>query len=135
MADDKPKRLPLSEIRTENGAHELATSPDMRPYFDLIVASLRHQDTGGQLLRIAQLPLERRYTWRVLSALKLAFADLDTMNVDADVRTLREEDYMQICKLIKRRPTQFCLFLKALLGEEAMVRLMAEAVAEAQKIG
>jgi hypothetical protein len=43
MADD-PKRIPLSEIRTENGAHDLATTPDMMLYLEVIKAEM--QDTA-----------------------------------------------------------------------------------------
>ncbi len=38
------------------------------------------------------LPLEKRYAWRVASALKWAFADFENLNVVADRRTLSQED-------------------------------------------
>jgi len=37
-------------------------------------------------------PLEKRYVWRVASALKWAFADFDTVTVEADRQTLSPED-------------------------------------------
>jgi hypothetical protein len=36
------------------------------------------QDTMLHLTALAELPLEERYVWRVVSALKWAFCDLDT---------------------------------------------------------
>jgi len=37
MADDDDiKRIPINELRQEDGAHELATSRDMEPYPRLI---------------------------------------------------------------------------------------------------
>ena len=40
------------------------------------------------LKEVAALPLEKRYVWRVASTLKWAFADFDSMNMEADRQTL-----------------------------------------------
>lgn len=37
--------------------------------------------------------------------------------------------------LLKLRPIQFCVFMKALVGVEAMQRLMAEAIGVAKQHG
>jgi hypothetical protein len=39
---------------------------------------------GPATAEIAALPLEKRYVWRVVSALQWAFADMDTLTVEVD---------------------------------------------------
>jgi hypothetical protein len=39
---------------------------------------------------VRQLPLEKRYVWRVASALKWGFADFDNVNVNADRKQCRQ---------------------------------------------
>ena len=133
MSDKKPKAIPIKDLISEDGAHELATSPDMQPYLRLIEAGMQHRDTTPHMEEIAAIPLEKRYVWRVASALKWAFADLETVSVNVDRETLSEEDLRKLVELLRLRPTQICAFLKALLGEEATERLMAEAVAVAKR--
>lgn len=84
---------------------------------------------------IAQLPLEKRYVWRVASALKWAFADFDDVNVAVDRETLSAEDLGKVVELLKLRPIQFCLFLKALVGAENMERLVNQGIAHAKQGG
>ena len=61
MSDKKPKPIPIKDLISEDGAHELATSPDMQPYLRLIKAGLQNRDTTPHLEEIAKLPLEKRY--------------------------------------------------------------------------
>src|SRR5712692_1261973 len=129
MNEEKPKSIPIKDLISEDGAHELATSPDMQPYLRLIKAGLQNQDIAPHLEEIAQLPLGKRYVWRVASALKWAFADLETVSVNVDRRTLSQEDLSKVIELLRLRPMQLCVFLKELLGAEAMERLMSEAIA------
>jgi hypothetical protein len=133
MNEDKPKSIPLKDLITEDGAHELATSPNMQPYLRLIKAGLQDQDTTPHLEEIAALPLEKRYIWRVASGLKWAFVDLETVSANVDRQTLSQEDLVKVVELLRLRPMQLCLFLKALVGEEAMERLMGEAIAVAKQ--
>jgi hypothetical protein len=135
MSDKKPKSIPLNKLISEDGAHELATAPDMQPYLRLIKAGLQDRDTTPHLEEISALPLEKRYIWRVASALKWAFVDLETVSVNVDRQTLSKEDLGKVVELLRLRPMQLCLFLKALLGEEAMERLMGEAIAVAKREG
>jgi len=135
MNEDKPKSIPLNKLISEDGAHELATSPDMQPYLRLIKAGMQDRDTTPQINEIAALPLEKRYVWRVASALKWAFADLETVSVNVDRETLSRDDLAKVVELLRLRPMQLCLFLKALVGEEAMERLMNEAIAVAKQEG
>src|SRR5712692_5162273 len=133
MSDKKPKSIPIKDLISEDGAHELATSPDMQPYLRLIKAGLQDRDASPNLEEIAAMPLEKRYVWRVASALKWAFADLETVSVNVDRRTLSREDLSKVIELLRLRPMQLCIFLKALLGAEAMERLMSEAIVVAKR--
>ncbi len=132
MDDDLIKQMRIKDIRQEEGAHELATSPDMRPYLELAKAVIRDDDATSALDVIGQLPLERRYVWRVASALKWGFADLDDMYVEVDRQTLGQADFSKLMDLLRLRPMQFCMFLKALVGVETMQRMMVQALAAAK---
>jgi hypothetical protein len=133
MPQGRLKRIPLNELGQEDGAHPLASSPDMEPYFDFAVAVIQGADPTPELEAIRRLPLEQRYVWRVASALKWGFADFDTVNVDADRRTLTPEDFAKLLDLVKLRPTQFCMFLKALVGAEEMEKMMVQAIGVAKQ--
>lgn len=78
------------------------------------------------------MPLERRYVWRAASALKWGFADFDSVNADADKKTMTE-DFAKVMDLVKLRPMQFCIFIMALVGPEEMQRMMVEAIKVASK--
>src|SRR5258708_35830482 len=66
MADeDDIERIPINRLRQEEGAHELATSPDMEPYLDFAMALMQGHDPTPELEAIRQLPVEKRYVWRV----------------------------------------------------------------------
>jgi hypothetical protein len=135
VSKKKPKSIPIKDLVSEDGAHELATSPDMQPYLRLIKAGLQNQDITPDVEEIAQLPLEKRYVWRVASALKWAFADFDDVNVVVDRQTLSPDDLAKVVELLSRRPSQFCMFLKVLVGAEGMERLMTEGIAIAKQAG
>jgi hypothetical protein len=133
MSDENPESLPIKNIRSEDGAHELATSENMQPYLRLLKAGLQNEDTTPQVGEITALPLDKRYIWRITSALKWAFADFDNVYVAVDRETAPEDDLAKVMELLRSRPIQFCLFLKALVGDEAMERLMSEAIAVAKR--
>lgn len=128
MAVGKTKRLPISEIKTEPGAQELVRSERMKPYLALLKAQMGGHDTEPYLAALAALPLEERYVWRVISALKWAFCDLETESASADLHTLSEEDLKKVVEPLILRATQFCLFVNALVGEDATERIMQQAV-------
>jgi hypothetical protein len=67
-------------------------------------------------------------------ALKWAFADFDNLTVEADKLTLTPEDLAKVTDLLKLRPIQFCMFLKALVGTEEMLRTMVEAIGVGSKV-
>jgi len=112
----------------------MATSPDVEPYVKLILAGMQGLDGEAELEAIRSVPLEMRYVWRVASALNWGFADFDKVNVDADRRTLTPEDLAKVTELPRYRPIQLCIFLKALLGEEEMLRMMVDAVKVARQL-
>src|ERR1017187_4482524 len=94
--DDPIKRIPINQLRQEPGAHELASSPDMKPYLNFIKAVMQDHDPASALEAIRRLPLEKRYVWRVASALKWGLADCESLSVEADKRTLKPEDFAQV---------------------------------------
>ena len=131
--DRKPEPIPIKDLISEDGAHELATSETMQPYLRLLKAGLQNKDTTPHVEEIAQLPLEKRYIWRIASALKWGFADFDSVYVPVDRETLSEEDLRKVLDLLRFRPMQLCMFLKALIGPEEMERLMTSAIAIAKQ--
>lgn len=133
MADDNTERIPINQLRQEDGAHELATSPDMKPYLEFIKAVIQDHDPAPELDAIRQLPLEKRYVWRVASALKWGLADCESMSVEADRKTLAPDDFAKVMELLKFRPMQLALVLKALVGTEEMQRMMVEAIGVAKQ--
>ena len=133
MSEREPTRVPITDLASQDGAHELATSADMQPYLRLAMAILKDTDPTQELDKVARLPLEKRYIWRVASALKWGFADFDEVNVETDRATISQDDLEKVLDLLKLRPAQFCLFLKALVGSEQMDRIMVEAVAVAKR--
>ena len=62
----------------------------------------------------------------------MAFCDFDDISVEADRATLVEADLKKVLELLRLSPVQFCLFLKALLGQEEIERIMLEAMAMAK---
>jgi hypothetical protein len=133
--NDSPiKRIPIRDLKVEPEAESLLDSPAMQPYVNLAVAIMSGQDVSAATAEIAALPLEERYVWRVASALKWAFADLESVSVEADRQTLSPADQKRLLELLKHRPLQFCLFLGALLGQQQMEALMVSAVKQARMI-
>lgn len=135
MDQGEVKQVSLQDLTSEEGADELLDSAAMQPYIRLAVALLEGKGLKDAVTEIAALPLEERYVWRVLSALKWGFADFDTVNAVIDRKTLRPEDRGRIVDLVRQRPIQFCLFLKALFGGQAMERMMMQAIDLAKKVG
>jgi hypothetical protein len=133
--DDEPiKQVPIRDLKVEPEAEDLMDSPAMKPYMNLALAVMGHKDAGPAVKEIAALPLEKRYTWRVASALKWAFTDFENLSVVADRRTLSQEDLDTLVDLLRVRPLQFCLFLSALFGEERMEKLISSSVQQVKTL-
>ena len=134
MGPDEIKYMPTKDLKIEEGTEELLHSPLMRPYIEAAKALLQNKDASSVIADIAALPLEKRYVWRVLSALKWGFADFDSGSVAMDRETLSPEDQKRVAESLNVRPIQFCLFLKALLGAEEMERIMVHAIKAAKQV-
>jgi hypothetical protein len=134
MDPDEIRKIPLKDLKTEEGAEDLSASAAMQPYATLAEAVLTNQGLKEAVAVIGQLPLEERYLWRVLSALKWAFADFDSVNVVIDRKTLRPDDRKKVAELLRHRPVQFWMLLKALLGEEAMEQMITQAINVAKQV-
>ena len=55
--------------------------------------------------------------------------------MDADKKTLTPEDFTKVMDLLKFRPMQLAIVLKALVGADEMQRMMVQAIAVAKKQG
>jgi len=133
--DDEPiKHVQISDLKIDPTAEDLIDSPAMEPYVKLALAMMAHKDAGPALKEIIALPLEKRYTWRVASALKWAFADFENLNVVSDRKTLSQEDMDTLVDLLRVRPIQFCLLLAALFGEEQMEKMMSSSVQQVKTL-
>jgi hypothetical protein len=128
MNNGKIRNVPIKDIKTETGSDELIRSEKMKPYLALIAAQMNGQDTQPYLAALASVPLEDRYVWRVISALKWAFCDLDTQSARADLYTLSEQDLETVAEPLAVRAIQFCLFVQALVGQETMDKIMQQAL-------
>ena len=128
------KRIPLKDLNVEPEAEALLESAAMEPYMNLAIAVMGGKDTRPAIEKLAELPLEERYVWRVASALKWAFADLETLNIEADRKTISPGDQTRLEELLKHRPLQFCMFLSALFGEKQMEMLMISAIKSARMV-
>jgi hypothetical protein len=133
MSDYKFKISEIRDLRSEEGAEELMSPPEMQPYLHLGEAAMLGRDIDPAMQEIADLPLKKRYVWRVASSLKSGFADFDDLSVMADWETLSEEDSAKVIELLRLRPIQFCIFLKALFGAEEMERLLLHGIAVAKE--
>lgn len=127
------RKMPISELNTEEGAEDLVRSEAMRPYMKLAIAKLQNSGSEEALEELKAIPLEKRYMWRVASALKWALADCDDENVEADRITMSREDFSKLTEFLRFRPVQFCIVLRALFGEQEMLRLMKSAVTLAKQ--
>lgn len=134
MSDIPTKIFPIKDLISEHGAKDLATSPDMEPYRKLIIAQSKGSTGLSELAAIRGLPVEKRYIWRVASALERGLVDFDSKNVDSDKKTLNPEDLARVIELLRYRPIQLCSFLKALLGQEEMQRMMLQAIGIANQV-
>jgi hypothetical protein len=63
-------RISIGDIKVDSLAHELATSEATQPYLDCAIEAYRNDAVAFEsaLEVVRDLPLEKRYTWRVFSA-------------------------------------------------------------------
>jgi hypothetical protein len=66
---------------------------------------------------IRDLPLEKRYTWRVLSALKWAFADFEDEYISLDLPHIPEPMRSEMTKELELRLEQLRMLLQTFSTE------------------
>jgi hypothetical protein len=105
--------VPANEIKIDPLAHELATSEGTRPLPRCLIKAYRNNAAGldAALEVIRNLPLEKRYTWRVFSALKWAFADFEDEYVALDLPHIPEPTRSEMTKELELRLQQLQMFV------------------------
>ncbi len=115
------KNIPLKDIKIDPLAKELVTSEKAKPYLDYFKKALSNDAAGAlaALKVLQELPLEQRYTWRVLSALKWAFADFDDECVRLDLPHIPEPKRTEIFKELELRFLQLHMLLKVFKSDKS----------------
>jgi hypothetical protein len=110
----EPERIPLKEITIDPLAQELVRSEQARPYRDYFMKAYSNDAAGVEkaLQVLRDLPLEKRYTWRVFSALKWAFADFDDECVKLDLPHIPEAKRTEMVRELEIRLQQVLMLLK-----------------------
>jgi hypothetical protein len=110
----EPEIIPLSEIKIDPLAQELVRSEQSRPYMDYWMRAYSNDAAGVETARevLRDLPLEKRYTWRVFSALKWALADFDDEGVKLDLPYIPETTRAEMVRELEIRLQQLVMLLK-----------------------
>jgi hypothetical protein len=111
--------VPLREIKIDPMAYDLATSEGTKPYLDCLIKVYRDNAVGleAALEVIRDLPLEKRYSWRVFSALKWAFADFEDEYVGLDPPHIPEPTRSEMTKELELRLRQLRMLLETFHAE------------------
>jgi hypothetical protein len=109
------KNVPLKDIKIDRLADELSNSEEARHYLDYFTGSISGDAAGVEaaLQALRDLPLEKRYTWRVFSALKWAFADFESASVRLDLLSIPEPTRSEMTKELELRLQQLRILLQA----------------------
>jgi hypothetical protein len=107
-------KVSLKDINIDPLAHELATSEQTRPYLNCLTKAYLNDAAGLEtaLDVVRHLPLEKRYTWRVFSALKWAFADFEDEYVALDLPHIPEPTRSEMTKELELRFQQLQMLLQ-----------------------
>ena len=110
----EPEMIPLNEIKIDPLAQELVRSEQARPYMDYFMKAYSNDAAGieSALQVLRDLPFEKRYTWRVFSALKWALADFDDECVRLDLPHISEPERAEMLKELQIRSLQLEMLLK-----------------------
>jgi hypothetical protein len=108
------KNVPLKDIKIDPLAEELSNSDEARRYLDYFTRSISGDAAGVEaaLQALRDLPLEKRYTWRVFSALKWAFADFESASVRLDLPHIPEPTRSEMTKELELRFQQLQILLQ-----------------------
>jgi hypothetical protein len=109
-----PEKIPLNEITIDPLAQELVRSEQSRPYTDYWMKAYTNDVAGVEsaLQVLRDLQLEKRYTWRVFSALKWAFADFDDEYVKLDLPHISQAQRAEMVRELEIRLQQMVMLLK-----------------------
>ena len=110
----EPEIIPLKELKIDSLAQELVRSEQARPYTNYFMKAYSNDAAGTEVALevLRDLPLEKRYTWRVYSALKWALADFDDECVKLDLPHIPETTRAEITKELQIRFLQLEMLLK-----------------------
>lgn len=110
----EPEKAPLNEIKIDPLAQGLVRSEQSRPYMDYWMKAYSNDAAGVEsALQVLQdLPLEKRYTWRVFSALKWALADFDDECVKLDLPHIPEAKRTDMVKELRIRLLQLEMLVR-----------------------
>ena len=109
----EPEVIPLNEIKIDpvTGVTEIGSVSPLYDYWMKVYSN----DAAGveNALQVLQdLPLEKRYTWRVFSALKWGFADFDDECVKLDLPHIPEPKKREMARELEIRVQQLLMLLK-----------------------
>ena len=112
MLSDDVRMTPTAGIKMEGGAQKMLKSPSVEPYLTNAEAAMTGKGWNKAAKAIAELPLERRYIYRIASSLQNAFCDFDRSSLRIDLSSMSAEDFDMVVGLIDRRPVQFAMLLR-----------------------
>ena len=121
----KIHKVSLTSIKTDPLAHELGTSEETKPYLDCLIRAYRNDAVGfeASLAVVRDLPLEKRYTWRVFSALKWAFADFEDEYIALDLPHIPEPTRSDLTKELELRVQQLQILLQTFQTERRLTAM------------
>jgi len=104
------------DLKADALAVDLAGSAAMRPYMNYYEAVVRNDDQAAEeaAQQIKHLPLEQRYIWRIMSALKWGLSDFDSKTVKLDLPYLSDEERHEMVQNLEVCLTQLYTMLNAL---------------------
>ncbi len=124
----------LRSIKAEPGAEDRLDTTSMQPYVTLALAAVGGKVTRSAVEKVAALPLEKRYAWRVASALRRAFADFESLTVAADRRALGREDLDTLAGLLASLIPPVLHLPGGASGEGQMEKLISAPVGQVKSI-
>jgi hypothetical protein len=131
-----PKRTykitpPISSLKPDPEGSGIFDAPQMQIYDEIIMATMQGLDPSETIQRLVAVPVEERYTSRIIAALGFAFGDFDSACVRIDLDTLPAAEVERMEALIEMRSAQFCILLREFVGSKLMKTIISEAIERA----
>jgi hypothetical protein len=124
--------LPVSSIKPDPEGSGLLDAHQMAIYDRIIMAAMQNRpDLSAAIRELAAVPVEERYSSRLVSALGFAFGDFDSACVRFDVDTLPSAEIDRLEEQLEMRASQFCILMREVFGSTYMKILMSAAVERA----